>query len=102
MISTPMTPTNMTALAGMRVVLFTVESHFEPGMAPSRLNAKVIRDALVRQAVVQNSCPAVEISSTRKCQPSGSACPKITSTAPKPSLTPLTSWTAKTNASSRT
>ena len=72
----------MTALAGIRVLACTLESHDDPGIAPSRLNAKVIREALVRHAVVQKSCPAVEISSTRKCQPVGSACPKIRSTAP--------------------
>ncbi len=59
----------------------------EPGIAPSRLNANVIREALVRQAVVQNSWPAVEISSTMKCQLWGSAWPKIRSTAPPPAVT---------------
>ena len=43
----------------------------DPGIAPSRLNAKVIREALVMQAVVQNNWPAAEISRTRKCQPCG-------------------------------
>ena len=60
---------------------FTFATRSDPGIAPSRLNAKVIRDALVRQAVVQKSCPAVEIRRIRKCQSSGSAWPKITSTA---------------------
>ena len=68
----PMAVTNMTALAGILVFGLTLASQAEPGIAPSRLNAKVIREALVRHAVVQNSWPAVEISSTRKCQPSGS------------------------------
>ena len=51
-----MTATNMTALAGtlLRVHL---RPEREPGMAPSRLNANVIREALVRQAVVQNNWP---------------------------------------------
>ena len=53
------------------MVVLTFDSQDEPGIAPSRLNANVIREALVRHAVVQNSWPAVEISSTRKCQPSG-------------------------------
>src|ERR1035437_5326722 len=35
-----------------------------PGTAPSRENAKVMREALVRQATPQNSCPIVEISTT--------------------------------------
>src|SRR3954454_3714783 len=51
----PIAVTNMTALAGIRVVGLTFASQAEPGMAPSRLKAKVIREALVRQAVVQNS-----------------------------------------------
>ena len=69
----PTIATNITAFAGIFVVGLTFASQRDPGMAPSRLNAKVIRDALVRQAVVQNSWPAVEMSSTRKCQPSGRA-----------------------------
>ena len=35
-----------------------------PGTAPSRENAKVIRDALVTQAMPQNNWPMVEITST--------------------------------------
>src|ERR1700752_727548 len=35
-----------------------------PGTAPSRENANVMRDALVTQAIPQNSWPIVEISST--------------------------------------
>src|ERR1035441_3439169 len=35
-----------------------------PGIAPSRENAKVIRDALVTHAIPQNSWPIVEISRT--------------------------------------
>src|SRR5665811_2518066 len=35
-----------------------------PGIAPSRENANVMREALVTQAIPQNSCPIVEISST--------------------------------------
>ena len=40
----------ITALAGTRLAS-TLRRKREPGIAPSRLNAKVIRDALVRQAV---------------------------------------------------
>ena len=50
-------------------------------MAPSRLKAKVIREALVRQAVVQKSWPAAEMNTTIECDVSPSACPKMTSTA---------------------
>ena len=35
-----------------------------PGTAPSRENANVIRDALVTQAMPQNSWPTVEMTST--------------------------------------
>ena len=35
-----------------------------PGTAPSRENANVIREALVMQAIPQNSCPTVEIRMT--------------------------------------
>ena len=98
----PMAATNITALAGILVVVLTLDSSFEPGIAPSRLNAKVIREALVRQAVAQKSWPAVEISRMVKCQPSPSAWLKITSTLPKPLLTPSGSCTANTNESSST
>ena len=53
------------------MVGLTFDSHDEPGIAPSRLNANVIREALVRQAVVQKSWPAVEMNRIRKCQPVG-------------------------------
>jgi hypothetical protein len=33
----------------------TVDHNRDPGMAPSRLNANVIREALVRHATVQNN-----------------------------------------------
>src|ERR1035438_5058368 len=35
-----------------------------PGIAPSRENANVIREALVTHAMPQNSCPIVEINRT--------------------------------------
>ena len=91
-----------TALAGIRVVGLTLTSR-EPGIAPSRLNANVIREALVRHAVVQNSWPAVEISSTRKCQPWGEGLAEDQRRrAPPPAETLAGSCTAKTKASSRT
>ena len=64
----PITATNTTALAGTFAAV-TFDQSFDPGIAPSRLNANVIRDALVRQAIVQKNCPAVEIASTVTCQP---------------------------------
>jgi len=98
----PMVATKITALAGILVAALTLDSHDEPGMAPSRLKANVIREALVRQAVAQNSWPAVEISRIVKCQPSPRAWVKITSTLPNPLLTPPGSCTANTNESNST
>ena len=67
-----MTATNTTALAGTFAAV-TFDQILEPGIAPSRLNANVMREALVRQAIVQKNWPAVEIASTVTCQPCGSA-----------------------------
>ena len=49
------TATNITALAGTRVAVsfFSVS---DPGMAPSRVKAKVIRDAEVMHEVAQKNC----------------------------------------------
>ncbi len=43
---------------------FTFDRALQPGSPRSRENAKHMRDALVRQATPQNSCPIVEISTT--------------------------------------
>ena len=83
MIRRPITATNITALAGTLLGVHLGPS-LEPGIAPSRLNANVIRDALVRHAVVQKSWPAAEMSRTGSAGPSANAAPKITSTPPKP------------------
>ena len=40
----------------------------EPGMAPSRLKAKVIREAEVMQDVAQKNCADAEMNSTRVAQ----------------------------------
>jgi hypothetical protein len=100
-ITAPTTAQSRTALTGTRLEGLTFDHSREPGIAPSRLKANVIREQLVMQAAVQNSWPAVEISRTRKCQPSGSAWPKMTSMPPPPLVTPAGSWTAKRKASSR-
>src|SRR3984957_4142350 len=74
-----------------------------PGIAPSRENANVIRDALVTHAIPQNSCPIVEISSTPLAAALVSAVSRI-ATAGKPALEIAEMWdfwTAKVNASSR-
>ena len=46
-------------------------------MAPSRLNAKVIREALVMQAIVQKNWPTAEMKSTNVAQCSPSDCTKM-------------------------
>src|SRR5438309_6472927 len=56
-----------------------------PGTAPSRENANVIRDALVMQAIPQNSWPIVEIRTTAFAAEELSAVVKIVS-AGKPAL----------------
>src|ERR1700735_5285988 len=74
-----------------------------PGMAPSRENANVIRDALVTHAIPQNSWPIVEINSTPLAAALLSAVSRI-ATAGKPALEIAEMWdcwTAKVSASSR-
>ena len=61
------TPTKTTALAGTRVAV-SFASVFEPGIAPSRLNANVIRDADVMHDVAQKNCADAEMNSTRVAQ----------------------------------
>ena len=68
--------TNITAMAGTRfaVSLFSVS---DPGMAPSRLNAKVIRDAEVMHEVAQKNCADAEMNSTRPPQLAPIDCTKM-------------------------
>src|SRR6476469_2818137 len=61
------TATSITAFAGTRFAVS--DCHIlEPGIAPSRLNAKVIRDAEVMQDVAQKTCAEAEMNSTRVAQ----------------------------------
>src|ERR1700684_3572559 len=57
------TATNTTAHVGV-LFLPSRRHRLWPGIAPSRENANVIRDALVAQAIPQNSWPTVEMTST--------------------------------------
>ncbi len=59
--------TSITAFAGTR---FDVRARHlaEPGIAPSRLNANVIRDADVMQEVAQKTCADAEMNSTSAAQ----------------------------------
>ena len=90
----------MTPLAGI-LFLLTLDHSWCPGTARSRLNANSMRELLVWHAVVQNSWPAVEISSTMPTQLESMAWAKITETAPPPAVTLSESCTANRNVSSR-
>ena len=57
------TTTNSTDQVGVRL-LPSRRHRLWPGTAPSREKANVIREALVTQAIPQNSWPIVEIRST--------------------------------------
>ena len=75
-------------------------------MAPSRLNAKVIREAEVMHEVAQKNCAEAEMNSTRPAQlePSDSLKMKATPPPPTPALSGLPSeplGTANTTHSSR-
>src|SRR5450755_2426943 len=54
------TTTNRTDQVGVRFAPRRRQSEW-PGIAPSRENANVMRDALVTHAIPQNSWPTVEI-----------------------------------------
>ena len=84
------------------LLALSLDQYFAPGTAPSRLNAKSMREAEVRQAVVQKSWPIVAISSTR---PDIFGVQRLVEddldTSTTSSDTPSASWTAKRNDSSR-
>ena len=61
------TATPSTALAGTRAAV-SFDQIADPGTAPSRLNAKVIREAEVRQEVAQKNCAEAEMNSTSVAQ----------------------------------
>src|ERR1700727_2218605 len=70
--------TTSTAQVGVRFLPSWRHSLW-PGTAPSRENANVIREALVTQAMPQNSCPIVEIRITAFAAAELSAVSKIAS-----------------------
>ena len=100
---TAMSDDTRTALTGTRWLL-TFDHSRPPGTAPSRLNANIIREQLVRHEVVQYSWPIVEISMTILNAPLDSAVAKMPVTA-KPSTAELLTasglCTANRKASSR-
>src|SRR4249919_3549980 len=99
------TPTSSTALAGTRLAV-SFDHSCEPGIAPSRLKAKVIRDAEVMHDVAQNTCADAEMNSTNAAQllPSDWVKMNATPPAPVPALSGDPSFrlgTANTTQSSR-
>jgi hypothetical protein len=61
------TATIQTALAGTRFEV-SFDHRAEPGIAPSRLKAKVIRDAEVMHDVAQNTYAEAEMNNTKAAQ----------------------------------
>src|ERR1700684_2205324 len=93
--------TNKTAHVGVRF-LPSRRHRLWPGTAPSRENAKVMREALVTHAIPQNICPTVEIRMTALAAAELSAVVKIASEG-KPALSSsgsLLFWIANVIASS--
>src|SRR5262245_17021232 len=84
------TPTSTTALAGTRLGV-SADQRFDPGTAPSRLNANVIRDADVMQEVAQKNCADAEMNSTSAPQLVPIACVKMYATPPAPTPA-LSGW----------
>src|SRR6476661_7373241 len=95
------TATAMTALNGIRLELTRLQIR-HPGTAPSRLNAYIMREALVMQLMPQNSCPQTAMMSTNLTQLVPIAFSNTANTVPPPSETLLTSAAANVIASSTT
>src|SRR4051812_4836205 len=81
-----MAATAMTALNGI-ARWFTRLQIRQPGTAPSRLNAYIMRDALVMQLMPQNSWPTTAMISTVLTQALPMALSNTANTVPPPSLT---------------
>src|SRR5262249_31966077 len=73
----------------------------QPGTAPSRLNANVIRDMLVTQLIPQKNCPIVEMMMTALKKPDESAVWKMYAEKPPALVSPSGSFAANRNARSR-
>src|SRR5215217_9626476 len=98
-ITSDATATAITALNGTRSAL-TRRNTCQPGIPRSRENAYQVRDALVRPAAPQKSCPTVAITSTSFAAHESRALVKMAPTKPAPSLTAFTSVAANRKASS--
>src|SRR3954470_17380161 len=93
------TATAMTALNGMRFALTRLHIR-EPGTAPSRLKAYIMRDALVMQLMPQKNCPTTQMIRIVFTHDVDIALSKTAKTVPPPALTALVSLAAKVMASS--
>src|SRR3954470_20646569 len=95
------TATAMTALNGMRFSLTRLQIR-QPGTAPSRENAYIIRDELVMQLMPQNSCPITAVMRITFTQLVSIALRNTAGEPPPPSVTAFGSEAANVIASSRT
>src|SRR6266545_3196366 len=91
--------TPITALNGTRS-LFTRRNSHQPGIPRSRENAYQVREALVRPAAPQKSCPTVAIRRTSFAAQGSKTLVKIAPTKPAPLSIAWTSVAAKRNAKS--
>src|SRR5215208_1583083 len=98
-ITSDATDTAITALNGTRSWL-TRRKIVQPGIPRSRENAYQVREALVRPAAPQNSCPTVAIRITILVAQGSIALSKIENTVPAPLLMWATWVAANRNASS--
>src|SRR4051794_24864742 len=92
------TATATTALNGIRRSL-TRRQRLEPGTAPSRLNANIIRDALVMQLMPQKNWPTTQMIRIVLVYAEPIELSKTANTVPPPSLTALGLDAAKVIAS---
>src|SRR4051795_5816560 len=93
------TATPMTALNGMRLALTRLH-RLDPGTAPSRLNAYIMREALVMQLMPQKNCPTTQMIRMVFTHDVDMALSKTANTVPPPSLTAFVSLAANVMASS--
>ena len=95
------TATAMTALNGIRLES-TRRHRREPGTAPSRLNAYIMREALVMQLMPQKNCPTTQMMRIVFVQAAVIELSNTANTVPPPSLTAFASPAANVIASRTT
>jgi hypothetical protein len=93
------TATAITALNGIRFALTLLQS-FQPGTAPSRENAYIMREELVMQLMPQNSWPMTAMMRIAFTHPVDIAARNTAGEPPPPSVTAFGSAAAKVIASS--